>query len=297
MDSGFSSTLANTCRSVTETVRLAGWGKRRKIKQLMRIGPPPLIHPGARAIVVFSPKSACTSVVIWFLHQIGHAQRAREHHHWPHRYRIDLYYASEHYRDACRLDLTDFRVVRVMRDSFDRAASSFRHLLRSRLPDETLAELLGRSDAAETGVSFCEFLDMLERIDLTTCDEHHRIQRHPIEDLLPVTHLINVSTEDLFVRLNQVEADLGLPITDFDELEWIHSLDRRRNRFDGKLNTADAYNVRLTRTNARRGPWPPYRALLTAPARERIARLYAVDIAAYGQSSAMAPAPGRSIRG
>src|SRR5262245_41835151 len=56
--------------------------------------PRPLILPQRRMIVVFSPKSACTTVVIWFLHQIGHSKAARDYASWPHRYRTEVYYKT-----------------------------------------------------------------------------------------------------------------------------------------------------------------------------------------------------------
>jgi hypothetical protein len=246
--------------------------------------PRPLIHPEGRMIVVFSPKSACTSVVAWFLHQLGEAGAARAYHASPHQYRINVYYKSKTYYRALNLDLRGFRVVRVVSDPIDRAASSFRYAQRSGLTDDALAELPGRPNAGVAGMSFREFLDLLERMDLTTCNEHFRIQRHPVEDQLPVTHLINVTTQDLFARLNEVERDLGLPLTDFDRMEWIKSLDERRGHFSSRIDTADAYEMRLTRSQARKGPWPSTSALLTPIARERLARLYAVDIAAYGEA-------------
>lgn len=296
MPAGLSGTLANAWRSVSDTV-LRGWNG--EINHLMRAAPRPLIHPDAKMIVLFSAKSACSTVVIWFFHQLGLARKAQDYDPWPHRFRSDVYYSTDLYRNACKLDLTDFKVVRVVRNSFDRAASSFRHAQRAGLTDADFARLLGRPDAAEAGVSFCEFLDLLERIDLRTCDIHYSLQRHPIEDKLPVTHLIDVSTEDLFTRLNEVEADLGLPHTDFSQLDWIHSLDRHRLRNDAIMQTDDAYNLRLTREYARRGPWPSSSALLTPEARERIAHLYAEDVKAYGQSTVAlakhnrAPAPVR----
>jgi hypothetical protein len=237
-------------------------------------------------IVVFSPKSACTSVVIWFFHQLGLAQEAREHSSWPHDYRVQKHLKSKLHRDACTLDLRDFKIVRVVRDPFERAASSFRHAQTLGIADADFGRLLGLSGVAERGVSFCHFLDLLERMDLATCNPHFGYQRHPLEDHLPVSHLINVSTEDLFSRLNQVEVDFGLPTTDFDRLEWLVELDRRRGASKPRrIDTADAYALPLTRQQARKGPWPRYSALLTPLAQERISRLFAVDFAAYGDRS------------
>lgn len=237
-------------------------------------------------LVVFSPKSACTSAVIWFFHQLGIAEEARSFSPWPHHYRQQKYMKSKLYRDAQALDLRDFKIVRIVRDPFERAVSSFRHAQKLGYADADFSRLLGLSNVAERGVSFCEFLDLLEHLDLATCNRHIGYQRHPLENHLPVSHLINVSAEDLFSRLNQVEADFGLPTTDFNHLEWLLKLDRRRGRFKSRrIDTPDAYALRLTRQQARTGPWPRYSALLTPLAQQRISQLYAVDFAAYGNRS------------
>lgn len=248
---------------------------------------PPLIYPQAKMVVVLSPKSACSSVVIWFFHQLGIAEEAREFGFWPHHYREKRYLTSKLYRDALSLDLRDFKIVRIVRDPFERAVSSFRHAQLHGYTDADFGRLLRLSGVAERGVSFCEFLDLLECLDLATCDRHIGYQRHPLEDHLPVSHLVNVSTENLFTRLNQVEADFGLPTTDFDRLEWLLEVDRRRSVFKPRrIDSSDAYTLRLTRQQARKGPWPLYSALLIPLAQQRISQLYAVDFAAYGDRSA-----------
>jgi hypothetical protein len=261
-----------------------------RLKQLFQIRPRPLIHPDARMIVIFSPKSACSSVAIWFFHQLGQAEAARKVSEWPHQYRRQ-YYRSDLYQKAFDLDLSSFAAVRVVRDPFDRAVSSFRHGLRSHLTDHHLAKFVGRSNLAINGLSFSEFLDALERCDLRTCNSHFRIQKHPLEDVIPVRHLINVSTQDLFTRLNEVERDIGLPVTDFAKLSWLNKLGDSRSHGNRTCEVADAYTHPFTQKLARRGPWPSYQAFLTPTARERIARLYAVDIDTYVKHPGVAPAP------
>jgi hypothetical protein len=257
---------------------------------LFEIRPRPLIHPDARMIVIFSPKSACTSVAIWFFHQLGQAQAARNVSEWPHRYR-QQYYRSDLYQNAFDLDLSSFSVVRVVRDPFDRAVSSFRHGLRTHLADEHLAKFIGRADLVTTGLSFKEFLDALERCDLSAVNAHFCVQKHPLEDVIPVKHLINVSAQDLFARLNEVERDIGLPVTDFAKLAWLNKVGDRRSRVNQTGEVADAYTHPFTQKLARRGPWPSYQAFLTPTARERIARLYAVDIDTYIRHPTVATVP------
>ncbi|MEA2986406.1 MAG: hypothetical protein QOD94_2660 [Alphaproteobacteria bacterium] len=261
-------------------------GAASELGRLLWTDPRPLIYPRKRMIVVFSPKSACTSVVIWFFHQLGHTAAARDYSSWPHRYRTEVYYKSTLYRHAYERDLSKFSLVRIVRDPFERAVSSFRHVQKGGLADKEITRALGRNDMSTAGLSFSEFLDFLERCDLNTCDPHFRVQRHPLEDRLPTRHLINASTEDLFSRLNEVEADFNLPITEFGKLEWLQKINSKHRHVEAPAAPADAYNHRFNREAARNGSWPPYSAFLTADARERLARLYARDIEAYGGAAA-----------
>jgi hypothetical protein len=254
-----------------------------ELNRLLCVGPRPLIDPRKRLIVIFSPKSACTSVVIWFLHQLGHTNAAQDYARLPHKYRVHVYYKSKLYRQAFKEDLSTYSMIRVVRDPFERAVSSFRHIHRNGSADELIAGVLKRNITTE-GLSFSEFLDLLEACDLNTCDSHYRIQRHPLEDRLSARYLINASAEDLFQRLNQIEADLKLAITDFGALEWLHSVDVAHSHKTAASPPADAYTRRFSREDALSGSWPTYAAFLTPEARERIARLYATDIQAYGTS-------------
>ena len=253
-----------------------------ELTRLLCTSPRALIDPSKRLIVLFSPKSACTNVVIWFFHQLGHAAAAQDYDRWPHKYRGNVYYKSALYRRAFQHDLSRYSVLRVVRDPYDRAVSSFRHVHRNGSADHLIAQVLGRRDIATSGLSFSEFLDFLETCDLAKCDGHYRLQRHPVEDRLPTRYLINASTEDLYTRLNEVEADLGIAITDFDKLEWLHSVNRTHSHVAAPFDAANTYTHRFDRTTARSGAWPRYDTFLTTEARERIARLYAVDIEAYG---------------
>src|SRR5688572_27830886 len=159
-----------------------------EIARALVSSPRQLIHPGGKLIVVFSAKSACTNVVVWLLNHLGHARAAADFHPWPHRYRSEVYYKSQLYREALTQDLSGFSVLRVIRDPFERAASSYRHALNSGYADKEMARLLGRSHMGARGYSFAEFIDLLEHSDMRTCNIHHRIQRHPVENVLPVRY-------------------------------------------------------------------------------------------------------------
>jgi hypothetical protein len=241
--------------------------------------PPPLIDPANRLVVIFSAKSACTNVLVWFFHHLGHAKAVRDYHPSPHQYRTQVYYRSKLYQRAYRMNFSRARVIRVIRDPYERAASGFRHLLRhSHAP---FGRKMGMTHIGQQGLSFSEYIDFLETLDLRSCDPHFGVQRHPLEDVLPPHYLINVSTEDLYQRLNEIEGELGLEHTELRSSDWIARIDRR-NRPEGTPGADDAYTQRLYPEQANKGPWPPYEDLLTPAARSRLARLYAVDIESYG---------------
>lgn len=246
----------------------------------------PLLDPQRKLIVVFSPKSACSSVVIWFFKLIGHAKAARNYDPWPHNYRIDVYYRSALYFRALLDDLPRYRVIRVVRNSYERVAGSFRHALAHGYADGQIAKALPGHGLGEHSLSFREFLDFLETEDLETCNPHHGLQMHPLEKMIEPHDTIDVTSENLFSRLNAIETELKLKKTDFGALTWLRELDASRS-VSRTGDFDDVYATRLTRDQARRGPWPTSELLLTQAACDRIARLYAKDIHRYRHTRAM----------
>lgn len=252
-----------------------------KPNRLIKMSPRPLINPDARMIVIFSPKAACSNVAIWFFHHLGQGEKARKHDLWPHYYRSEVYYNSELYRDAVASDLTGYRIVRVIRDPYDRAVSSYRHGLRTRLATRVIAPVMKELDLDKNGLSFDEFLTFLERSDLQSCNPHFRYQRHPIEDVLPVDHLVNISTHNMFAHLAEVASALSLPPASPRMQEWVNEM-RIHDRPSAVL--PDAPNLaanRFSRRQAAEGPWPKSSSFLTPQSRDRLKKLYAVDIRSY----------------
>lgn len=247
------------------------------LKAVMR----PLIHPEHRFVVVFSAKSACSSVVIWFLHTLGLAAEARAHNEWPHLYRIDKLYQRPDYLDARdRFGPDDVTVLRIVRDPVERAASSFRHALGTGYAREAIGRVLG-VDTDIQGLSFERYIDFLETEDLDSCDPHHRRQKHPLEAVRRPDVVINTSRQNLFESLQAFERKLGMPSTDFAQMHWIHELQASRMPRSVPAQ-GDPYRMVLTRQRAQAGPWPL--GLITPEARGRLERLYREDIQLYGPS-------------
>ncbi|HLF24497.1 MAG TPA: sulfotransferase family 2 domain-containing protein, partial [Burkholderiales bacterium] len=147
--------LAQTARSLSIGNPWAGNGetaprpgRARVFEALLMTRPRPLVDPDARLIVLFSPKAACTNVTVWFLNQIGHIKAARDFSNWPHKYRLKVYYDSALYRKARGLNLKKFKVIRVIRDPYDRTTSGFRHAVKTKKTGTEIAQELGLSEIA-----------------------------------------------------------------------------------------------------------------------------------------------------
>jgi len=238
---------------------------------------PVLIHPQYRFLAIFSAKSACSSVVIWFFYTMGLLEEARNYHEWPHQYRFDKFMPSDSQRATRKIPLDELKFLRVVRDPLIRATSSFRHALATNYAQKWIEEKIGINTQIE-GLSFQQFIDFLEKENLDWCDSHHRHQKHPIEEIRPADFLINVSEQDLFTELNNFERLMKMPLTDFNQLKWIHELQAARVVPTVDMGP-DADLLILTGLQAQRGLWP--KNLLTQRARKRLEKLFAEDIRLY----------------
>jgi hypothetical protein len=272
--------------SLQFAARLGLPGARRQLAftQALAVSPRPLVDTERQLMLLFSPKSACTSAVIWFYQQAGLIDVARKYDRWPHRYRTRVFNQGNAFDRAAALGLDKFRIVRVVREPLSRCVSSFRHALASDYARKELNAVLGMPLEGPLSLSFEQWVDFLERSDLFSCDTHHRVQYHPVERLRKPDFIINVSRQDLYTELNRIEQLLGLPHTDFPNLDWLQRMHRHRD-FHHRIDLVDAASVPLGREEARNGPWPTNGALLRDDLKARLRVLYRVDFDAYEHSA------------
>jgi hypothetical protein len=243
--------------------------------KLFRPGEPPLLNDRWRFAVLWSAKSACTATLIWFINTLGRTAEARAYDRWPHNWRREVLQRSQ---GAVTLD-DSWTVVRVIRDPYARAISSYRHILQHGDDADRIQEFLGRN--LRPGYSFSEFLAFLENSNLATLNSHVWGQRHYLEDEIRPRRVINVSKVDLFADLNEFEVSVGMPVTDFEDLVWLKEVETPRRvklvEFEGDIS-----DLRLTKTFAEDGrDWPGNDAFLNDGTRRQIKTIYAADFAAY----------------
>ena len=245
----------------------------------LREAPPPLVDKEQRLIILWSPKSACTATYVWFAQVCGFLEDVRRSPS-PHHHRMEIYRTSQRYRDSLAADTSRFFVVRIIRDPYERAASIFREAFTSpiRYADGEAAKF---GLDFTRGVSFRQFLRMIEHLDMHIADTHFRPQFHPFENVRKPDAIINISKMDLFRELNDVASQLGLVRTDFFSLDWFHAIEKARKRAP-REGGAEMFDVPLARDpEPTETPFPEYRHLLTKEAKHKIEAIYRADFDAY----------------
>ena len=260
-----------------------GLGEGRKASPSpLTMGPTPFVNKDKKLIVLWSPKSACTTMYVWFSYISGFSEDVRKYATWPHRHRMDQYMKSKLYAESIESGMADAKVLRVIRDPYGRAVSIYRHALQTLFADRYMEAFSnGRIDAKD-GYSFQTFLDLLEQLDMRRVDVHFRPQFHPLEKTRAVDRVINISKSDLFTEINAFEAMMEIPKTNFEDLNWLHALETKRKAKQEPIEGDGLDHVPFSRQQAKMGQLPSYDQLLTPLARQRIEAIYKADFDAYG---------------
>lgn len=247
-------------------------------------GPLPLLDASRRMVISWSAKSACTHVVIWYLNRLGLLDQALRHHAWVHRYREEVLYRSEMYRDARdqlqREGASKWTYLKVVRDPVKRCVSSYRHALKHGYEDEKMSQALGCEIDHKIGYSYESFLEYLGQTDLNQCNFHHRVQEHSL-DTIPFgrTWLIHVDEQDLAGTLAQIDRIQGCaPLAEHGDSAAAIASAAHRHAGDGKddsSDTLDQWRKPLSVANVQQ--WPKHALLSASPATELARRIYRAD--------------------
>ncbi len=272
---------AKLMRQARNLVRKAGKGRLVAVTPLTS-GPMPLLSKDKKLVVLWSPKSACTTTYVWFAKLCGFSDEVKTYASWPHKHRQEVYNKSEMYVESANSGMADARVLRIIRDPYSRAVSIYRHALQTHFANEDMEKFSGGRISAETGYSFQTFLDLLEQLDMQRVDMHFRPQVHPYERVRKPDVVINISKTDLFTNLNAFEESSGYPKTRFEELNWLHNLESKRKAKQEPMEGDALDRTSFSRHQVSKlGQFPSYAQLLTPEAKKRIEAIYKVDFDAY----------------
>lgn len=227
--------------------------------------------------VMWSPKAACTTAITWAFQHNGLLGEALAFSPWIHSYRLRHYQKTESYLGRLRhLDRHSRYVVKIVRNPFERAVSSFLHAYRHYYEDFAMREVLQRPVDRQHRFSFREFVELLERSNLERCNPHHRVQSTPLErhvlfGLKP--HRVVRIEDGLEGALSEIEREFRLTETDF--ANPVFRSYHHTSRAPSPESAAD-------RTDLRGPVLPPAAAFYDEDLIGRIARLYAEDFRRYG---------------
>lgn len=252
--------------------------------------PRPLLNPAERLLSIWSPKSACTVVLVWHLSRMGALKAALDYHRWPHSYRVSvLEQGQTHSAAAKRYIRSDYTVVRFVRDPFKRAVSMYRHALRHDLMPAPgrwpLSVFQKHRIDAGRGCSFHQFLEALSGWAPERLDVHLRPQRHLLEQHVAPDFLINADRGSLTGQINEMERALGLSETDFEVIDWLkQDASRRHAKIDLSQQPEErgAAADRIYTRKSQAGAWPDYNTFRSAHAEDLVRTIFAADIEAYG---------------
>ena len=210
------------------------WHRTYLFRKALSKQPKALLDGETRSLVSWSPKSACTVVLMWHLQRLGLLGDAKDYHRWPHRYRQRVLYRSSKYahaqKQASREGPELWTYVKVVRDPWGRCISSYRQALKTGYANQTMSKVLGRAISHEAGFSFETFLEFLGKIDLTTSNPHHRFQAHDLDGFdWDCIFLVKIDDMDLASALSYIDDVQSKPRAFESELlaSSVHS-DKRR---------------------------------------------------------------------
>lgn len=252
-----------------------------KLSRFFKGSAQPLINGEDKIVIIWSPKSACTSVLIWHLHRLGILKAARMYNGWPHAYRTQVLNKSQAVSNWVKtLNENDYKFIRVVRDPFKRTVSCYRHSLKYGLLDNL--ENTGRLKCinSEVGYSFLVFLEFIKSMSFEAIDSHFRPQYQEIESYVNFK-IINVDKDNLFLELNKLEKDLSLSITNFEKIKWLEKISIRHH--SGEILDHDAdfdHQTSLNVFNAK-NRWPRNEVFLNEETRKIIREIYTQDIFYY----------------
>ncbi|MEH6515827.1 MAG: sulfotransferase family 2 domain-containing protein [Halioglobus sp.] len=254
--------------------------KREKIRSAC-LGPNhPLFLENKDVAVMWSAKSGCTFAVKWFFSQRGQLSEAIAHSSWIHDYRTQVYRKSDQFMAGVhRAEYGKMRYVRLVRNPFSRAVSSYLHMVRT-VGDHAfhrpLNEFLGRDVEDQPGLTFVEFCEFLLATDVARCDIHYKQQAH----ILETSGLIAI---DDVVHLESLESEWG-PLIRRYKLAPASIAELSQSHHNTKRASSEQFVGDTPFLRTEEDVYPAFNAFYNEQIMEKVVAVYAEDFARYGYS-------------
>lgn len=237
----------------------------------------PLVDFDRKIGLIWTARSACSLSVLWYYAITGQIEDAVNFNPWPHKFRQKkLNQIIIEKAKSSPLKTQDITWVRVMRDPFKRAISSYRHFVKHLIEEEKVDALFGIK-TRELGLSFEEFLQYLSTTQIQMCDLHFRQQWCDAEEFCQKVKIINADRSDLKKSL------LGQMVPDQKNL----NIFEEREIYINKIHVSKISNIqnlnsktKITKQQIADG-WPEEKAFDNKYTRALVRKIYAEDYSRF----------------
>ncbi len=277
---------------------LAGLKRRQdneEVPQVLLTGRQPLHAPDFPLALLFSPKAGCTSFTKWFFFQTGKLEEALAYAAWIHRYRTDVWMRQKGYAaESLRLLQTRERpIVKLVRNPYDRAVSSFLHTVRGaghssggtgweRLLVQAIRERAGRPNGEVLRLSFRDFLRHVAAVGTAV----GKINGHVARQYLPgeeafISRVIKL--ENFVPEIRRLETEYGLREAPLEELSSsVHHISSGDQTAVGAFSSRRApADMQIGRSRVLRSDLPSYGDFYDAETERLAHECFAADFEHY----------------
>jgi hypothetical protein len=250
----------------------------------------PLHAPNFPIVLLISEKAGCTTLTKWFLFQVRKLDESSRFHPWVHEYRRSVLNRQPGYRwNALRLTLFGEKpMMKLVRDPYDRAASSFLETLSYAGREGGNAWALkliaaaraqaGKGEIAVPALSFRDFTRYLARTGTEWGQINgHVARQHMAGEDGRIDRIIKL--ECFAEEIRQIESEYGLIQSPLPSLTDSGHHRSKLQRTDLVTSLAD---IEFTSDQIRDGRVPNYEILYDDETRRLVAEAFAADFGAYG---------------
>lgn len=238
-----------------------------------------LITDVSKLIVIWSAKSGSVYASKWFYYQNHMLKKAMQKSRWIHDFRLE-YQKSENYRKAINAFIKEpeaFNVIKLVRNPYTRAVSSFLHMLKFIHFEKKYAlDFISNDGKVKVNkqYSFKEYLEILKQKNIYAVNMHWSSQIHALE-LNNIVKPKIVKLENSQKEIEAIEAELKLKKSNFEFLT------RSNHHIKSKPNLIkdDFANEQLDWSNA--DNLPDYKSFYNEETKKLVAEIYQKDFELY----------------
>lgn len=250
--------------------------------QLLFNEPRPLFSKQHNLALLWSAKAGCTFALKWFLYQVGMLETSRFYSSWIHKFRVNVFYESEEYKNyLADIFCPETKVIKFVRNPYSRAVSAYLAYCQAAYSGDTshqsvlnqISYFCDRSITPTSTFSFREFVSYLSSIDLNSCNIHYKLQFSPFEKQKLLEHIYLIKLEDSQTQVRKTEQELGLLKSDFSSIAKSphHTMKKVDSEFCGDTHFFRTLGV----------PIPYAKHFYDEKLQEKILFLYRPDFEAY----------------